>query len=76
MGTSRLPDRIPIKSAIKLQERVYGLGGLSGLFAAGGFIVSEPLFGAAAGGLSGLLFWGGSKIKTHKEAIAEGKAYR
>lgn len=76
MGTTRLPDRIPIKGAIKLQERVYAFGGLSALVAVGGFVGDEPVFGIAAGAVSGLLFWGGSCIKTHRVRVLDGGVYR
>jgi hypothetical protein len=76
MGTTKLPDRIPIKGAIKLQERVYAAGALSALVAVGGFAGSEPLFGIAAGAFSGLLFWGGSCIKTHRVRVIDGGVYR
>jgi len=76
MGKTNLPDRIAIPGAIKLQERVYGFGVLSALVAAGGFVATAPVVGVAAGALSGLLFWGGSKIKTHRVRVLDGGVYR
>lgn len=73
---SKLPDRIPIPRAIKFQERVFGVAGLSALVSVGAFVSSNGFAGVIAGALSAALFWGGSKIKTHMDAFAEGKVYR
>ena len=75
MGTSKLPDRIPIPGAIKFQEKVFTFGGLSGLVAVGAFAASNGLAGVIAGGIAACLFWLGSKIKTHRVQVAEGKVY-
>lgn len=76
MGTSKLPDQIPIPGAIKLQGWVYGFGMIAGLVSFGAFSNGDGgagvLFAAAAIGL----LWVGSKIKTHKTAFVEGKGYR
>lgn len=76
MGTSRLPDQIPIKGAQKLQGWVFGLGAFAGLITFGAFSNGDVGLGLVMAGIGIGLFWFGSKIKTHKTAVGEGKVYR
>ncbi len=76
MGTSKLPDQIPIKGAQKLQGWMFGLGVFAGLISFGAFSNGDGGFGIIMTGVSIGLFWLGSKIKTHKKAVGEGKVYR
>ncbi|MDF1722443.1 MAG: hypothetical protein P1U65_17350 [Minwuia sp.] len=76
MGTSKLPDEIPIPGAIKLQGWMYGLGMIAGLLSFGAFSNGDGGFGVIVAGIGLGLFWLGSNIKTHKKAFVEGKGYR
>lgn len=74
--TSKLPDEIPIKGAQTLQGWMFGLGAFAGLISFGAFSNGDGGLGLILAGLGIGLFWLGSKIKTHKRAVAEGKYYR
>ena len=76
MGTSKLPDQIPLKGAQKLQGWMFGLGAFAGLISFGAFSNGDGGLGIVMAGLGVGLIWAGSKIKTHKNAVAEGKVYR
>lgn len=76
MGTSRLPDQIPIKGAQTLQHWLFGLGVFAGLISFGAFSNGDGGFGFVIAGIGVGLIWIGSKIKTHKSAVGEGKVYR
>lgn len=75
MGSSRLPDEIPIPAAIKFQNWVFGIGGISALICACAFAAGNGGAGVIFGGGAFALFWGGSKVKTHMKAFGEGKVY-
>jgi len=76
MGSSRLPDRIPIPGAQETKEKVQGFGILAGVASVATFFMGAAGFGLIAATACILLLWIASKIRTHKEAFAEGKAYR
>lgn len=76
MGTSRLPNEVPIPAAIKRQSWVFGFGVISGVLSVGAFSNGDGGAGVILAATAIGLFWIGSKIKTHKRAVAEGKVYR
>lgn len=53
---------------------MFGLWAFVGLISFGAFSNGDGGLGLILAGLGIGLFWLGSKIKTHKRAIAEGKA--
>lgn len=75
MSTSKLPDRIPIKGAKKLQGWMFGLGTFAGLISFGSFSNGDGGFGIVMAGIGVGLIWAGSKVKTHKTMVGEGKVY-
>lgn len=72
---SRTPEIIVLKSRVTLRNRIYIAGGISGLIAWGSFQNGMIGQGLVLTGISGLLIWIGTKIKTTKRKIGEQGIY-
>ena len=76
MGTSRLPDRIPIPGAEAKKDKLMGFGTLGMIGGGALMFMGAPGLGALALVGGGIMFLCGSNVRTHREAIREGKIYR